>query len=144
MPPAAELRELQALARRLESLIEMRAAEENRLSSGVSTAAVRRSLEEHIAYLREEIKQTERLLQKHINHHPDLKEQSDPLDSIPGIGETTAALLLAEIVNIKQYKSARQVAAYAGLVPRERRSGTSVRGHARLSKIGNARLRKAL
>jgi transposase len=85
----------------------MRAAEENRLSSGVSTAAVRRSLEEHIAYLREEIKQTERLIQKHINHHPDLKEQSDPLDSIPGIGETTAALLLAEIVNIKQYKSAR-------------------------------------
>jgi len=49
MPPAAELRELQVLARRLESLIEMRAAEENRLSSGVSTAAVRRSLEEHIA-----------------------------------------------------------------------------------------------
>ena len=43
-----------------------------------------------------------------------------------------------------QYKSARQVAAYAGLVPRERRSGSSVRGRTCLSKIGNARLRKAL
>jgi transposase len=51
---------------------------------------------------------------------------------------------LAEIVNIKQYTSARQVAAYAGLVPRERRSGSSVRGRTCLSKIGNARLRKAL
>jgi transposase len=143
-PPAREVRHLQALVRRLESLIEMRVAEENRLSSGISTAAVRHSLDEHIAYLVEEIKQTEQLIREHIGNHPDLKEQSKLLDSIPGIGETTAALLLAEIVNITQYKGARQVAAYAGLVPRERRSGTSVRGHTKLSKIGNARLRKAL
>lgn len=143
-PPAPELRELQALVRRLESLVEMRSMEENRLSSGVSTAAVRQSLEEHIVYLLEQIKQTEALIRQHINDHPALKEQSDLLDSIPGIGNTTAALLLAELVNVKQYTSARQVAAYAGLVPRERRSGTSVRGRACLSKIGNARLRKAL
>ena len=143
-PPAPELRELQALVRRLESLVEMRVAEENRLSSGVSADAVKQSLEEHIAYLIEQIKQTEALIREHINNHPDLKQQSELLDSIPGIGETTAALLLAEIVNIKAYKSARQVAAYAGLVPRERRSGSSVRGRVCLSKIGNARLRKAL
>jgi transposase len=61
-------------------------------------------------------------------------EIDDLLDSIPGIGQTTAALLLAEIVNIKQYKSARQVAAYAGLVPRERRSGSSVRGRSAVVK----------
>ncbi len=144
MPPAPELRQLQALVRRLESLVEMRVMEENRLSSGSATEAVRHSLEEHIRYLLEEINQTERLIRQHINDHPDLKEQSDLLDSIPGIGKTTAALLLAEIVNIKQYTSARQVAAYAGLVPRERRSGSSVRGRTCLSKIGNARLRKAL
>jgi len=143
-PPAPELRELQALVRRLESLVEMRLMEENRLSSGISTEAVRHSLEEHIRYLLEEIKQTETLIRQHINNHPDLKEQSELLDSIPGIGEATAALLLAEIVNITQYTSARQVAAYAGLVPRERRSGSSVRGRTCLSKIGNARLRKAL
>jgi transposase len=143
-PPAPEIRQLQALVRRVESLIEMRVSEENRLSSGVSVDAVRQSLQQHIDYLNEQIKQTEQMIRDHINNHPDLKEQSQLLDSIPGIGETTAAILLAEIVDIKQYKSARQVAAYAGLVPRERRSGSSVRGRARLSKIGNARLRKAL
>ncbi len=143
-PPAPEVRELQALVRRLESLIEMREALDNRLSSGVSTASVRHSLEEHIAYLIDEIKQTELMIREHINNHPDLKEQSDLLDSIPGIGATTAALLLAEITDFKQYKSARQVAAYAGLVPRERRSSSSVRGRTCLSKVGNARLRKAL
>jgi len=143
-PPAPAVRQLQALVRRLESLIEMRVAEENRLSSGVSIEAVRHSLEEHIAYLVAEIKQTELMIREHIGNHPDLKEQSDLLDSIPGIGATTAALLLAEVTDFTQYKSARQVAAYAGLVPRERRSGSSVRGRTCLSKIGNARLRKAL
>src|SRR5438067_9446623 len=48
------------------------------------------------------------------------------------------------MIDITQYRSARQVAAYAGLVPRERQSGSSLKGRARLSKIGNARLRKAL
>jgi transposase len=97
-PPAAEVRELQALVRRLESLIEMRVSEENRLSSGISMDAVRQSLEEHIAYLVEQIKRTEEQIKKHIKKHPDLKQQSHLLDSIPGIGETTAALFLAEIV----------------------------------------------
>jgi transposase len=143
-PPTPELRELQALVRRLDSLVEMRTMEENRLSSGVTVEAVRESVEELIAHLAEQIKRTEALIRDHINNHPGLKRQRDLLDSIPGIGETTAAALLAEVPDISQYKSARQVAAFAGLVPRERQSGSSVRGRVRLSKIGNARLRKAL
>jgi transposase len=143
-PPVQEVRELQALVRRLESLIEMRVMEENRLSSGITVEAVRQSIEELLAYLNEQIRRTDELIRNHINHHPGLKQQSELLDSIPGIAETTAAALLAEIADITQYRSARQVAAYAGLVPRERQSGSSVRGRTRLSKIGNARLRKAL
>jgi transposase len=143
-PPAPEVRELPALVRRLEALIEMRVAEENRLSAGSTVELVRQSVEEHLAHLNEQIKRTQELLGAHINAHPTLRRQSQLLDSIPGIGETTAALLLAEVTDITQYRSARQVAAYAGLVPRERQSGTSVRGRTRLSKIGNARLRRAL
>ena len=143
-PLPEEVRELQALVRRLESLIEMRVMEENRLSSGIAVDLVRRSVEELLAYLNEQIKRTEELIRTHINNHPPLKRQSRLLDSIPGIAETTAALLLSEITDITQYRSARQVAAYAGLVPRERQSGSSVRGRTRLSKIGNARLRRAL
>jgi transposase len=142
LPP--EVRELQALVRRLESLQEMRVMEENRLSSIITVDSVRQSVEEHLLYLNEQIKRTEELIRQHINNHPTLKQQSQLLDSIPGIAETTAAQLLAEITDITQYRSARQVAAYAGLVPRERQSGSSVRGRTRLSKIGNARLRRAL
>jgi transposase len=143
-PLPAEVRELQALVRRLDALIEMRVAEENRLSSGITVEVVRHSVEEHVAYLNGQIKHTEELIRRHINNHPGLKRQSELLDSIPGIAAPTAALLLSEITDIKQYRSARQVAAYAGLVPRARQSGSSLRGRARLSKIGNARLRKAL
>jgi len=46
--------------------------------------------------------------------------------------------------DVSQFDSARQVAAFAGLVPRIRESGTSVRGRSRLSKIGSSRLRKSL
>jgi transposase len=143
-PPAPEVRELQALVRRLEALTEMRVAEENRLSAGVSVAAVRTSVEELLAHLNEQIRRTEKLLRKHIDKHPGLKQQSELLASIPGIAATTAVVLLAEVPDIKQYRSARQVAAFAGLVPRERQSGSSVKGRVRLSKVGNARLRRAL
>ena len=106
----------------------MRVAEENRLSSGITVEAVRESVEELIAHLCEQIKKTEALIRAHIDNHPSLKRQRELLDSIPGIGETTAAALLAEVPNILQYRSAREVAAFAGLVPRERQSGSSVRG----------------
>jgi transposase len=143
-PPAREARELQALVRRLEALIEMRVAEENRLEAIIAVEMVKSSVEEHIGYLEQQIKQTQAAIRQHINAHPGLRRRRELLDSIPGIAETTAATLLAEITDITQYRSARQVAAYAGLVPRERHSGSSVRGRTRLSKIGNARLRKAL
>jgi transposase len=57
-PPAPELRELQALVRRLDSLVEMRTMEENRLSSGIVVEAVRASVEELIAHLSGQIKRT--------------------------------------------------------------------------------------
>ena len=52
--------------------------------------------------------------------------------------------MLAEIRDVSDYNNARQLAAYAGLTPCERSSGTSVKGKTRLSCTGNVRLRKAL
>jgi transposase len=143
-PLPREVRELQALVRRLESLLEMHQMEVNRLEAGVPAALVRDSLSEHIAFLDEEIKRTEALISQHIDQHPTLREQRRLLVSIPGIGDTTAAKLLAEMLDVKLYKSARQLAAFAGLVPRLHESGSSIKRKARLSKIGAPRLRKAL
>lgn len=66
------------------------------------------------------------------------------LRSIPGLGPTTIAWLLVATLNFTLCASAESVAAYAGLAPMAHESGTSVRGRARLSRSGHARLRKAL
>lgn len=142
-PLPQEVRELQALSRRLDSLMEMRGMEANRLEVA-ATAAVTESLSEHLAFLDREVARTEGLIRSHIDSHPGLRGQRDLLVSIPGIGETTAAKILGEIMDVKLYESARQLAAFAGLAPRLHESGSSVRKRAKLSKVGAPRLRKAL
>ncbi|HEY0323911.1 MAG TPA: transposase [Pyrinomonadaceae bacterium] len=143
-PLPAEIRKLQALVRRLDALIEMRQMEANRLEVTADAVVVTESLVGHLAFLDDEIARTEELIRSHIDAHPGLREQRDLLLSIPGIGDTTAAKLLGEIMDVKLYESARQLAAFAGLVPRLHESGSSVRRKARLSKTGAPRLRKAL
>lgn len=144
MPPAPELRELQALVRRVEALEEMKQMEMNRLDAGVSCEVVRASLQDHIRYLESHIEEARHQIEQHIGAHPELARQSKLLQSIPGIGQITAAVLLAEVGDITHFSSARQVAAFAGLVPRVRESGSSVRSKPRLSKVGSSRLRKSL
>jgi transposase len=141
-PAAPEIRQLQALVRRLDALHGMRVQEANRLAAGVTVAAVRASIEAVLANLEAQIDHVRKLIREHIDQHPGLRDQRDLLTTIPGIGDTTAAVLLAELFD-KRYASARQAAAFAGLVPRLRESGT-LRGRPRLSKIGPSRLRKAL
>jgi transposase len=140
-PPPAHLRELQALTRHLENLSETRQQQLNRLETTKAQGVIK-SLRKLIAYLDNEIERTEKQIQNHIDTHPDLKEQFQLLDSISGIGTRTAAALLGEI-NFKQYRTARQLAAFVGLTPRNNRSGT-ICGRTRLSKIGNQRVRKVL
>lgn len=142
-PPPAEIRELQALVRRLDALREMRQMEQNRLDVA-ATATVRQSLAEHLTFLDEEIARTEALIRSHLDSHPGLRAQRDLLLSIPGIGETTAAKLMGEMLDVKLYEGARQLAAFAGLTPRPHESGSSVKKRAKLSKVGAPRLRKAL
>jgi transposase len=74
----------------------------------------------------------------------ELAQQCGLLTSIPGIGETTALLLLAEIPNIENFRNAKQLAAYAGLTPANRSSGTSVKKEPHLSKRGSASIRRIL
>jgi transposase len=141
-PTAPEIKELQALVRRLDSLQEMVTAEQNRLET--ATAKVAELTNSHLEYLKQQQDLIKQLISDHFDRHPELKQQRDLLVSIPGIGAQTAAVLLSEIGRIEDYQTARQLAAHAGLTPCERSSGTSVRGKTRLSCTGNSRLRKAL
>ena len=144
-PPAPEQRALQAMVRHLHDLKAMRQQEHNRLTSGVSAEPVVHALQQHIAFLDGadcrpgEVKST-----TIWTIYPHLKQQRDLLDTIPGLGDTSIATLLGEVPNILAFESAAQLAAYAGVTPRQFRSGTSVHRRTHISKCGNARLRAAL
>jgi len=142
-PPAPEKQALRALVRRRESLLQLRQQEANRLGSGEDSPVVCASLAAVLKVLDEQLAQIEQAIRAQVADDPALKHQSELVDSIPGIGPTTAAALLAEI-DFGAYPSARQVAAQAGLTPRQRQSGTSVHGRPRLSKQGASQLRRIL
>lgn len=143
-PPDPVWLELRALARHLLDLKDMRQQERNRRQAGVTSATVQHALDAHIVFLDQQIDALERQMQQHINQHPSLKHDRDLLASIPGFGSLSAALILAEVPDLRAFSTARQLVAFAGLNPRQRRSGSSVRGQTRLSKTGNAALRRVL
>jgi transposase len=142
-PPAPQLSELQGLVRRVESVQQMLQQERTRQHTPGLSGRVQRSLARTAQALEQEVAQLEEEIRRHLDQHPQLKQQRDLLCTIPGIGQATAQRLLSEMSGI-EFGRARQLAAYAGLVPATRESGTSVRGRGRLSKRGNARLRRAL
>lgn len=139
-PPSEEVLYLQSLTRRIDSLEKMRRMESNRLET--APGQIKGSIERIISSIDEEIKELEQLIKKHFDDHPDLKHKKDLLESIPGIGEKTAQLLISEI-RFESFESARQVAAQAGVTPFREQSGTTL-NKTRLSKIGNPRIRNAL
>ncbi len=107
-------------------LQEMVQQEENRRQSGGSSSAVRASIESTLAFLRQELAKTQRLVQQQVEQSAELRSQQQLLCSIPGVGAWTAARVLAEIEVVRATVNARQLAAYAGLTPQERTSGSSV------------------
>jgi transposase len=65
------------------------------------------------------------------------------LQALHGIGFLSAVTIVAEVGDLRRFGSARQLMAYAGLVPSENSSGSSQhRGH--ITKTGNAHLRHVL
>jgi len=140
--PSQNEQKLRALVLRLESLQVMRTQESNRLES--TFMEIQPGIEKHIAWLDEEISALIRKIRDHINNDPDMKDRSDLLDSIPGIGERTIAMLLAYRIDPCRFGNARKAAAFLGLDPKHHVSGSSVRGKTRMSKIGHCLLRKSL
>jgi transposase len=140
--PSPAIRELRALVARRNALDAMRTQEKNRLP--VAREAVRAGIAAHLDYLEQAIAEVEAMIREKIDNDPDLKQQRELLDSIPGLGDKTIPVLLAYYGGTLRFTTAKEAAAFAGLDPRQHESGTSVRGKPRLSKVGHSTLRKAL
>ncbi len=143
-PPDPSWRELNSLVRHLEDLTVMRQQERNRLTSGVGSPTVLDNLKTHITFLDQQIEQVKQRIQDHLDQHPKLKQQKDLLISIKGIGPLTAGKLLAEFRDIADFDNVRQLVAFAGLNPKQRQSGSSIRAQTSISKMGRASIRATL
>ena len=141
-PPAAHLRELRELTRRCGALKAMRTQELNRLKSGFASTVLRQSLERMIDQLDAEIARVSAEIRRLIEADHALETNLALLTSIPGIGEVTAALLLAELPNIAEFEP-KGLAAFAGLSPAEHSSGQRIRPGG-ISRIGNPIVRSAM
>ena len=145
-PPPAEVRILRALYDRLSAVQEDLQRELNRRDQALISMEpqlVIDSLDTSIKRLREECERLKRAIEDHFDQHPGLKAQRELLQSIPSIGPISGDLLLCLLL-AHRFRSARQAAAFCGLIPQAHQSGTSVRKPGRLTKQGDARLRAKL
>ncbi len=147
-PPSPTVRHLCALARRLEAVTDLCAAERNRLHAASAAAAlpaaIRQEIRRSIAFQERALARLTRQALALIARDPLLQQRFGYLDSVPGIAAASAIALLAELSLLSPDLDVRQWVATAGLDPREYSSGTSVHKKTRISKAGNRHLRRAL
>jgi transposase len=147
-PPSRPALHLCALARRLEAITDLCAAEKNRLHANAAAQAlpaiIRQDLERSIRFHQRAAERLTREALKIISTCSNLQQHYTLLVTIPGIAQTSALRILAELVMISSHLDVRQWVAYAGLDPREYSSGTSVHKKVRISKAGNRHLRRGL
>jgi transposase len=140
-PPLPDLLALREAVRRCAALKEMRTAELNRQKAGFSSEAVRASIQRNLDHLNAEIEAIADEIRALIAHNTELQRKARLLRSIPGIGEVTATVLLAELPNIADFEP-KGLAAFAGLSPAEHSSGAHTKTSG-ISRIGNATVRSA-
>ena len=109
---------------------------------GEPSKLVVRSLKRSLKQLEKEMEALEdKLLELVKEAHQSLLTR---LETIPGIGRKTALMLVVLTGGFERFSSASELCSYAGLTPIIRQSGSSVNGRARISKIGNQKLRNLL
>jgi transposase len=119
LPDAAQ-QELAALVARRRQLVEMLIAERHRLA--VARGRVKHDVQTHIHFLEQRLKATNTDLRDCVQASPVWRAQDQLLQSMPGIGPTTSATLLADLPELGRL-SRQQLAALVGVAPLNRDSG---------------------
>lgn len=113
--PPEEQEVFSALVARRRQLQKMKTAEQNRLGTAPS-AAVRTDIEEHLSFLEERLKETERQIEEAVESSPLWKKEEELLCSVPGVGQTTAHVLIAELPELGE-ANRQEIAKLAGVAP---------------------------
>lgn len=118
---SADELELDALVGRRGQLVEILAAEKNRLGS-TATATVREEIQEHIDWLEDRIAALDQQLQRFVKTAPHWQRRDHIYRSVPGIGPVVSLSLLAELPELGQLNR-QQISKLVGVAPLNRDSG---------------------
>ena len=143
-PPSPEHAELQALSRYRNALVRERTAAGNRTEEGSASKLVRQIQAKRLRLLEDDIKRVEAEMERVVEAAPQLKHDIGLLSSIYGVGFIVAVVVIAELGDLRRFRKARQLTAFAGVSPRIYQSGTSVNGRPRMCKKGSPRVRHVL
>ncbi len=134
-----DAQELHALVLRMRQILDMITAEGNRART--APKSVKRRIEAHLRWLRKELERANEDLGRAVRESPVWREKDDLLRSVPGVGPTLSATLLAELPEL-EHLDRRRLAALVGVAPLNRDSGT-LRG-IRTAWGGRSAVRKTL
>lgn len=146
--PKSIYKELQQLTRERDQIVQERSVIKNQIhAEKTESEPNQKSLERmqaRIRFLNSQEKEIKADITDIVNKDSDLKQVINNITTIPGVGELTAAIVLAETNGFELIRNKSQLSSYAGLDVKEKQSGTSVKGKPRISKKGNRNLRKSM
>lgn len=94
--------------------------------------------------IKKSILQIELLISNIIEEDQAIKKNYTLMKSVPGIGHLTAIYIICCTNNFANKPSGKQLASYAGFVPFEHSSGSSIKARNRVHKMANKDLKKML
>lgn len=146
--PKSIYKELQQLTRERDQIVQERSVIKNQIhAEKTESEPNQKSLERmqaRIRFLNSQEKEIKADITDIVNKDSDLKQVINNITTIPGVGELTAVIVLAETNGFELIRNKSQLSSYAGLDVKEKQSGTSVKGKPRISKKGNRNLRKSM
>ena len=147
VPPKELYRKLRRLTREREHLSIAHSAQINFLHAMETEFG---SCEENLMRVKQlkelihqQIKAIDKQIENIVNSDDELKQEVALLKTIPGVGQQTAVVVLAETNNFQEVERSKQLVSYAGLDIRQKESG-KWKGKTKISKKGNRHIRAVL
>ncbi|MEO0472408.1 MAG: IS110 family transposase [Bacteroidota bacterium] len=147
-PLAPIYKNLRQVSRHRQNLIQKRTMAKNQLHAAQNEApiceTVIESIQIEITNLNALIKRMDQAIKKLMQSDEQASKNLELLCSIPSVGWASAIHLLAETAGFTAFRNQRQLISYAGFDVVQKQSGSSLNAPQRISKRGNARIRRAL
>jgi len=106
--------------------------------------AIRTNTQRIARGIKKEIKVVEKQLKALVHQDCSVANQLEQATSVPGIGPITALNMIITTGEFKRITEPKKFACYSGVAPFEHRSGSSIRGKTRVSKMANMSIKRLL